>query len=66
MTHSNYPLTSLPLDTQAELIRMRARIERLRGLAKSLVGMLRDAGGDEWVKEADICQALIGDAEKPL
>ena len=66
MTHSNYPLTSLPIDTQAELIRMRDRIERLRGLAKSLCGMLRDAGGDEWIREAEICQNLIGDMEAPL
>ena len=50
----------------AELVRMRERIERLRGLCKSLVGMLRAAGGDEWIAEAEICQALIGDMEPPL
>ena len=48
----------------AELIRMRGRIERLRGLCKSLLGMLVDRDIDP--AERDRLYDLIGDMEPPL
>jgi len=46
-----------------ELARMRARIERLRGLCKTAVGFLRDADA---VEQANEIAALIGDMEAPV
>lgn len=43
-----------------ELTRLVDRVERLRGLCKSAVGMLHDAGRDT---DADEIRALIGDME---
>ena len=45
---------------QCELERMRDRIESLRGLCKTAVGMLRDAGRDQ---DAETIAARIGDME---
>ena len=44
----------------AEIGRLVHRVERLRGLCKTSVGMLRDAGRDA---DADCVHALIGDME---
>ena len=50
-------------EAQRDLIRMRGRIESLRGLLKTAVGMLHDSGRDA---DADEIHALIVDMEKPL
>ena len=54
---------SIGTDAADEFARMRARIESLRGLCKTAVGMLHDAGS---TAEADQVQALIGDMEPTL
>lgn len=45
---------------EEEIKRQRARIESLRGLCKTAVGMLRDADRDA---DAETIAALIGDME---
>lgn len=47
---------------EAEIARLVNRVERLRGLCKTAVGMLRDAECD---RDADRIAALIGDMEGP-
>ena len=44
----------------AERVRLVSRIERLRGLCKTAVGMLHDAGRDD---DAEVISELIGDME---
>lgn len=51
-----------PDDMATEIKRLKDRIERLRGLAKTAVGMLHDRNADD---DAELIQALIGDMEEP-
>jgi O-succinylbenzoate synthase len=46
-----------------ETLRLRTRVEALRGLCKTAVGMLRDA---DRTKDAETIHALIGDMESPI
>ena len=50
-------------DLAQEAIRLRDRVERLRGLCKTATGYLHDAGMDV---EANAIYELIGDMEQPL
>jgi hypothetical protein len=56
----HYPM---PIELDLETVLLRLRVESLRGLCKTAVGYLHDAGRDA---EADQVHALIGDMEPPV